>query len=174
MGAAQRAGAELRELKRRTSGGRRKARKQGRLTNGSAPYDMVYVSKYDRDPEGVQRLKRDPVDSSVPGLSKEQVVKDVFSWRYHQQMRTYAIVKRLNERGILSAGKPGQYEPGLWSRQTVIQMLKNRSYIGEHWKAAPSFLVRSSSTQRSLRASSRCSRRTSGTRTVARPTSICS
>jgi hypothetical protein len=100
---------------------------------------MVYVCKYDRDPDGVQRLKRDLVDSSVPGLSKEQVVRDVFSWRYYQKMRTYAIVQRLNRLGILSAGKPGQYEPGLWSRQTVIQMMKNRSYIGEHLEGGTVF-----------------------------------
>ena len=135
MTAAQKAGAELRELKRRTSGGRKRAHAEKRMCNTTAPYGMVYVSKYERDADGrSQYLKEDPVESSVPGLSKRQVVRDVFDWRYHHQMRPSAIQRRLNDSGILTAGKPGQYAPGPWSRTTVIQMLKNRHYIGEHWE----------------------------------------
>jgi hypothetical protein len=109
----------------------------------TAPYGMIYVPKHERDPEKykdwVLRLMRDPVDSSVRGLSKEQVVKDVFSWRWYHKMRTYAIVNKLNELGILSAGNT-RHKPGLWSRQVVIQMLKNRSYIGEHIENGTIFL----------------------------------
>ena len=127
IGAAQRAGAELRELKRRTNGGRKKSHARGLMCNGSACYGMVYVSRYERDAQGkAQYLKEDPVESSIPGLSKRQVVIDVFSWRHFHKMHTYAIVKRLNAAGIRSA------RGGLWSRQTVIQMLKNSSYIGQH------------------------------------------
>jgi DNA invertase Pin-like site-specific DNA recombinase len=126
-GAAQRAGAELRELKRRTNGGRKKSHAKGLMCNGSACYGMVYVSRYERDAQGkAQYLKEDSVESSITGLSKRQVVTDVFNWRYFHKVRTYAIVKRLNAAGIRSA------KGGLWSRQTVIQMLKNSSYTGQH------------------------------------------
>jgi hypothetical protein len=94
---------------------------------------MIYVSKYQRDAEGrAQYLKEDPVPSSKPGLSKRQVVKMVFDWRYYDRLRISAIQRRLNDGGILTGGKLGQYEPGPWSRQTVIQMLRNRHYI---WRA---------------------------------------
>jgi len=135
MTAAQKAGAEWRDLKRRTSGGRKRAHEEKRMCSTTAPYGMVYVSKYERDADGrSQYLKEDPKESSVPGLNKQQVVRDVFEWRYHHRMRTSAIRRLLNDRGILTAGKPGQYPPGPWSRTTVTQMLKNRHYIGEHWE----------------------------------------
>jgi hypothetical protein len=135
MNAAQKAGAEWRELKRRTSGGCKRARAEKRMCCTTAPYGMVYVSKYERDADGrAQYLREDPKESSVPGLTKREVVRDVFHWRYYHQMRTSTIQRRLNDRGILTAGKLGQFKPGPWSRTTVIQMLKNRHYVGEHWE----------------------------------------
>ena len=44
----------------------------------------------------------------------------------------YSIVRRFNDAGILTAGKPGQYEPGLWSVMTMSQLLSNPTYIGKH------------------------------------------
>jgi len=134
MTAAMKAGSELRELKRRSKGGRKRAHNERRMCNTTAPYGMVYVSKYERDAEGrCQYLKEDPVGSSVEGLTKKQVVRDVFHWRYYNQLRTSTIARRLNDSGILSAGS-SRYKPGPWGRTTVIQMLKNRHYVGEHWE----------------------------------------
>jgi hypothetical protein len=132
MNAAIKAGAELRELKRRTRGGVRRIRAKGKLANPSAAFGYLYITKYERDADGrSQCLIEDPVDSSIPGLTKRQVVVDVFRWRTEQHMRISAICDRLNRSGILSAGKKGLYEPGLWSRTAVAQMLRNSVYAGE-------------------------------------------
>lgn len=134
MTAAQKAGSELRELKRRTKGGRRKAHAEKRMCNTTPPYGYAYVSKYERDADGrCQYFKEDPAESSIAGLSKKQVVRDIFHWRFYNQMRTSTIQRTLNKKGILTAGRPGG-KPGPWSRQVVIQLLKNRHYVGEHWE----------------------------------------
>jgi DNA invertase Pin-like site-specific DNA recombinase len=130
ISAGGRAGAEWRELRRRTADGRQERLKEGKLDHGSACYGYVYIDK--RQQNGA-RLDIDPAMSSVPGLSRVQVVKDVYAWR-KANIPTYSIVKRLNAAGIRSAGyngKPG----GLWSRQVVLQMLKNTTYIGQHVRA---------------------------------------
>jgi hypothetical protein len=138
MRAAMQAGSELFETKRRSRGGRKKAHAQQKPCNTGACYGILYVDKYSRDANGrSQYFMEDPEGSSVGGLSKREVVRNVFDWRSHNRLRTSAIRRRLNDAGILTAGlkkKDGswQYKPGPWSRQTVIQMLKNRHYIGEH------------------------------------------
>jgi DNA invertase Pin-like site-specific DNA recombinase len=148
MNAAQKAGAELRELKRRTKGGRKRRQAQKKMCQTTAPYGMVYVGKYERDADGrCQYLMEDPKPSSVEGISKKQVVQMVFHWRFYNRMRVGNIQTKLNQTGILTAGKKGQYEPGPWSRQTVRQMLMNRKYIGEHWEGGemipcPTFVER--------------------------------
>jgi site-specific DNA recombinase len=43
----------------------------------------------------------------------------------------YAIAAMYNERGIRSKGRNGE-PPASWSRTTVLQLLTNRAYIGEH------------------------------------------
>lgn len=135
MAALMQAGNELSDLKDRLQSNRRKMHAKKRMCNTTPPYGMVYVSKYERDSEGrCQYLKEDPRESSVAGLTRKQVVILVFNWRYLNRLRISAIKRRLNQMGILTAGKPGQWEPGPWSRTTVIQMLKNRHYVGEHWE----------------------------------------
>jgi DNA invertase Pin-like site-specific DNA recombinase len=140
MEAATQAGSELRELKRRTKGGRKKAQKQKRMTQTTPPYGMVYVDKYSKDAAGkCQYLREDtrPVEYAkghepIEGLTRRGVVEMVYAWRVAQKWRVGKIQTELNKRGILTAGKPGQFEPGAWSRQTVRQMLKRRKYAGEH------------------------------------------
>jgi hypothetical protein len=135
MAALTQAGNELSDLKDRIKSNRRKMHKQERMCNTSPPFGMVYVDKYSKDAEGkAQYFKEDPVESSVPGLTKRQVVVDVFNWRWLNKLGPSAIQRRLNQAGILTTGRPGRFEPGPFSRSTVIQMLKNRHYIGEHWE----------------------------------------
>jgi hypothetical protein len=150
MGAAQKAGSEWREIKRRTSGGRRRAHAQNKPMNTTAPFGLLYLDKYHRDVEGrSQYFIEDPAPSSI-GTSRREIVEMIFRWRHVERMKTYQIVRRLNQRGILTCGKRNkdgswQYEPGLWTRNTVIQLLKNRHYIGEHWEGdvpCPSFVDR--------------------------------
>jgi site-specific DNA recombinase len=98
--------------------GRKQKLEDGKLINGSAKFGYVYIDK--RQKNGA-RLEIDPV--------KAQVVRDVFGWRL-EGMSMCGIAKRLNAAGILSAGyngKPG----GLWSKTTVTQMLRSRTYTGQ-------------------------------------------
>lgn len=139
MRAAMQAGSELFEIKRRTSGGRRTAHARNTPMNTCTPWGILYVDKYSRDAQGkCQHFIEDPTPASN-GMSKRAVVEMVFGWRYHG-IQPRDIVRKLNAMGILSPGgrvlKSGkrQHEPGLWSRQPVLQLLKNRHYIGEHWE----------------------------------------
>jgi len=115
--------------------GAREKLESGKLTHGSACYGYRYIDKH--QPDG-SKLVINEGDSSVPGLSMVQVVRDVYAWR-RAKTATYRIVKMLNERGILSAGywgKGGKWvPPGPWSRQTVLQMLRNPTYKGQHHRS---------------------------------------
>jgi DNA invertase Pin-like site-specific DNA recombinase len=112
--------------------GARQKLEQGKLTHGSAPYAYLYIDKRHKDGS---RFIIDTSMSSVEGLTKVEVVRMVFRWRRIGWGPT-RIMNELNHRGILSAGywgKGGKWvPPGLWTRQTVLQMLKNRTYVGEH------------------------------------------
>jgi DNA invertase Pin-like site-specific DNA recombinase len=151
MEALLQAAKELAELKRRTAGGRRKAHAANKPMNTTAPYGILYRDKYSRDEQGhCQYFYEDLTPSSV-GTSRREIVVMVFEWRYKQGWRPGSIATELNRRGILSAGyrgKGGEWvAPGAWSRSTVLQLLKNKHYIGQHWEggkridvACPSFI----------------------------------
>ena len=154
MRAAMQAGSELFEIKRRTSGGRRTAHAHNTPMNTATPYGILYLDKYHRDARGKSQYFIEDMEPASNGQSKREVVVMIFQWRY-AGMKTYQIVRKLNDMGILSAGgrilKNGkrQFEPGLWSRATVIQLLKNKHYIGEHWEGGklikvvcPQFITR--------------------------------
>ena len=97
-----------------------------KLTHGTPPFGYVYIDK--NQPNGA-RLEIEP--------TKAEVVKNVFRWRV-EGMSMYGIAKRLNEAGILSAGSRSTKHPeksrppGLWSRTTVLQLLRNTTYVGRH------------------------------------------
>ena len=160
--ALMQAGNELSDLKDRLQSNRRKQHAQKKPMNTDAPYGLVYVDKYSRDAEGKsQYYKEDltpvlyaPGKPPVEGLTRRGVVEMVFRWRYADRMKSRAIATRLNKMAILSAGKKRkdgswQYEPGLWQRFSVIHLLHNRHYIGEHWEGGkqvdvvcPQFIAR--------------------------------
>jgi site-specific DNA recombinase len=52
----------------------------------------------------------------------------------------YSIVDEFNDAGILTAGKPGQYEPGTWGPVAMKQLLSNPTYIGKHKCSGREFL----------------------------------
>jgi len=140
IAALTQADGELSALKDRLKSNRRKMHKQHKMCNTTPPYGMVYVDKYGKGTDGkryldgkTQYFREDERPSSV-GMSRREIVIMVFNWRWLNKWRTGRIKRELNRMGILTAGKPGQYEPGPWSRSTVIQLLKNRHYIGEHWE----------------------------------------
>ena len=81
-------------------------------------------------------------DSPYAGITKAEVVRWVYRWR-RTGWKTASIVRELNQRGILSAGYWGSKgedgkavwnPPGLWTRQTVLQMLRNSTYCGQHMR----------------------------------------
>jgi DNA invertase Pin-like site-specific DNA recombinase len=124
--AGGRAGAEWRDLRRRSAGGRRRKLEAGKLDHGTPKYGYVYIRKWH---PGGQRFELDTA-MALPNLSKVDVVRMVFQWR-RSGMTPYTAAARLNEMGILSAGTNGK-PSGLWSRQTVRQMLTSTTYIGQH------------------------------------------
>ena len=128
LGAGGRAGAEWRDLRTRTMGGRREKLEAQKLDCGKARYGYIYVDKYHPDPKRRQTYELDPVEA-LSGLSKQQVVRDIFAW-FLEGTKSYSIAKRLNGMGILSAGSPS-HPPDLWSRETVRQLLRSRTYTGE-------------------------------------------
>ena len=147
MAALMQAGNELSDLKDRLSSNRRKQHAQKKPMNTSAPYGILYVDKYSRDAEGKCQYYKEDLTSvqyaegktPIEGLTRRGVVQMVFRWRYADRMKTRAIAKKLNELGILTGGKrhkdgSWQHAPGLWQRLTIIQMLHNRHYVGEHWE----------------------------------------
>lgn len=153
MQAVLQAGKELAELKRRTAGGRRKAHANHKPVNTNPPYGILYRDRYSKDAEGkCQYFYEDPEPASN-GAPRREIVQAVFQWRYVEHLKVYRIQKRLNGLGIKTGGKRKkdgwQFKPGLWTRSTVIQLLQNRHYIGEHWEggkrvdvACPQFIDR--------------------------------
>jgi DNA invertase Pin-like site-specific DNA recombinase len=154
MEAVLQAGKELAELKRRTAGGRRKAHANHKPMNTEPCFGILYRDKYSRDAAGeCQYFYEDPEPAST-GRPRREIVDMIFQWRYVERLKIYRIVKRLNGLSILTGGKrkkdgSWQWAPGMWTRSTVIQLLQNRKYIGEHWEgghkvdcACPQFISR--------------------------------
>jgi len=108
--------------------GCRQKLEQGLLTHGQAPYAFRYVSKH--EPNG-SRFVIDDRDSSVPGLSRVQVVRDIYNWR-RSGMPTYQIALRLHEIGVKTAGNRGLR---IWTRVGVLKTLSNPTYIGKHMRS---------------------------------------
>src|SRR5262249_36338437 len=82
--------------------GRKQKLESGKLDHGGAKYGYVYIDKRQKDGA---RLELDTREA-LPGLTRVQVVKDIFRWRL-EGMSMYGIARRLNEAGILSAGYNG-------------------------------------------------------------------
>ena len=114
ISAGGRAGAEWRELIRRTHDGRIEHLRAGKMDHGTPPYGYVYIPKWQTN--GC-RFEIDP--------ERAQVVRDIFEWR-RSGMAIYQIAKQLNERGTLSA------RGGLWGRRVILQTLEKPAYKGEH------------------------------------------
>lgn len=115
ISAGGRAGAEWRELRRRTHDGRiENCLKLGKLDHGAAPDGYTYIPRYQ---PGGNQFRINP--------ERAEIVRMVFEWR-REGLPTYRIAKTLNDRGIRSA------RGGRWSRQVVQQLLRNRTYKGEH------------------------------------------
>lgn len=107
-------GREWRTLIRRTHDGRIEHLRSGKLDHGSAPFGFIYVPKWQKN--GC-RFDVDPERASI--------VRQVYEW-CRSGIPTYRIAKNLNESGHKSA------RGGRFSRQVVLQILRNPAYKGEH------------------------------------------
>ena len=153
--AAQKAGAEWRELKRRTAGGRDVTRAEKKSCAPCPAYGLRYVSKYHADGDGNgQYYIEDRTATNIPEITRRQIVERIFALRHRHRLTPAEIARRITATGVLSPGKKnkdGSYRwtPGEWTAATVRQMLSNRHYIGEHWEgetlvecACPAFIDR--------------------------------
>lgn len=114
ISAGGRAGAEWRELIRRTHDGRIEHLKAGKLDHGHAADGYRYIPKW--QPNG-NRFEINP--------ERAPIIRMIYEWR-RANMPPYRIARDLNNRGIRSA------RGGRWSRQTVLQTLQKPVYKGEH------------------------------------------
>lgn len=102
-------------------------RRKGEFIGAFAPYG------YQKNPENKNHLI---IDEEVA-----PIVRDIFHWRANEELSKLAIVKKLNELGILNPAAykqkngdnfkmPHKKNDGMWSTKTVDEILKNEMYIG--------------------------------------------
>jgi DNA invertase Pin-like site-specific DNA recombinase len=123
MGAALTSGKEWRELRRRTVDGKRELAEAGILPHSNAWFGVDIIG----------RKKTGVVGAGYAVLNEFEtaIVREVFLTVKGGSISTYAVAADLNNRGILSKGHNGK-PPAQWSRKTILQMLENKSYIGQH------------------------------------------
>jgi DNA invertase Pin-like site-specific DNA recombinase len=137
MNAATRAGAEWRTLKQRTMDGRLEHLDAGLLDHGKAAYGYRYIKKWEKDGRRFVIDESEALttpDSPMKGIRKWEVVRDIYEWR-RANMPTNAITTKLNVMGILSQ------EGKSWGRRSVLQILRNPTYKGEHRRMGRTFPV---------------------------------
>lgn len=137
ISASSRAGKELREIRRRSIGGKLKNARAGFLNSGSVPYGYRYVFT-DRNTRTRATMALDPVEAAI--------VRRIFEMAL-QHMSCRAIARVLNLEGIPSKragmvvrkerdGQDGRtpcaakINSGKWGRTTVQQILKQPAYCG--------------------------------------------
>jgi len=103
----------------RTRRGRLFWARQGRVNWGGTP---TYGYRFSgRDEPGPRRL--------VVEESEAAVVRQLYRWLVEEQLSSYAIQRRLIERGVPTRRGGGRG----WAQSTVIRILSNSSYKGQGW-----------------------------------------
>ena len=98
--------------------GRLEKLRSGKLDHGTVPDGYRYIDK--RQQNG-GRMEINP--------ERAAIWKDIFRCRGVERMAKYAIAKRLNDAGILTANG------GRWAPRVLGQSLIKRTYMGEHVRA---------------------------------------
>lgn len=101
---------EKAKILERTGRGKRRKLREGRRSNGAAPFGYRH------------NFVTDELEIYEP---EAQWVRLLFRWVAEEQLSYYQIVRRLRELGV--ATKKG----GTWREATVAYILKNTTYIGE-------------------------------------------
>lgn len=100
----------------RTRRGRLFAARAGRVNWGQAPYGYRLAPKTEQAP---QQLLVDPAEAAV--------VRQIYAWLIEEGMATYAIARRLSERGVPTrTGRPGG-----WAQSVVVEIARDPCYKGE-------------------------------------------
>ena len=103
-------------IKERMRRGRLFAARQGRVNWGGNPtYGYSYIPKTETTPGKL-----------IVDENEAEIVRQMFRWLVEEEMSTYAITKRLNERGVPTRG--GQ---PAWRQSTVSDILRKDIYRGE-------------------------------------------
>ena len=107
---------EAEKIRERTMRGRKAKAKQGQIPGGgfARTYGYDYVRKAGNN--GGRRI----INETEAGW-----VRQVYHWLVYDGLSTTAITKKLN--GLNVPTKQG----GFWKKQTVLAILKNRSYTGK-------------------------------------------
>jgi len=101
----------------RTRRGRLFAARQGRVNwGGTPPYGYTCLRKTESAP---QQLSINETEAAV--------VRQMYRWLVEEELSSYAIQKRLTERGVPTRHRNTQG----WCQSTVIGMLRNPLYKGE-------------------------------------------
>jgi len=101
---------EKAKILERTARGKRRKLREGRRSNGAAPYGYRH------------NAASDELEVYEP---EAQWVRLIFQWVADEHLTYYQIVRRLRELGV--ATKRG----GTWREATVAYMLKNTTYVGQ-------------------------------------------
>jgi site-specific DNA recombinase len=107
---------ERAKILERTRRGRRFAARQGKVSVlGHAPYGYRYVRKHEGDGEARYEIV----------LEEAEVVRELFTWVGLEGLTLGDVVKRLKERGVLTATGNTR-----WDRATIRGLLCNPAYTG--------------------------------------------
>ena len=108
----------------RTRRGRLFWARQGRVNWGGTP---TYGYRLFRGTEtGPQQMAVEDCEAAV--------VRQIYRWLVDEQLSSYAIQKRLIERGVPTRKGGGRG----WSQSTIIRILSSTTYSSDELKAAPS------------------------------------
>lgn len=61
--------------------------------------------------------------------AEAKIVRIIFRWVGEEQISLHEVIRRLYKQGIY----PRKRKRDVWSKGPILRMLRNKSYIGEHW-----------------------------------------
>jgi site-specific DNA recombinase len=107
---------ERAKIMERSRRGKLHAARQGSVSAiGKAPYGYRYISGKETHGQAIYQID----------LEKARTVRQVFEWAGQERVPLQEIVRRLNQRGILTSTGNNK-----WSRTSIWQILKNTAYKG--------------------------------------------
>ena len=125
MAAGTRAGAEWREIRRRSNDQRRELAEAGIMPHGNVKFGWDIIG---RKQTGMLRQGK-----AVLNEYEAPIAREMFFRAYRNGMHTYEIAAKLNALGIRNKRGFNGQDPKQWSTTTVLQILRSTDYIGKHY-----------------------------------------